>query len=108
MAIHELATNAIKYGALSVREGIVTINWRFEYIGGEKQLVLDWVEANGPVVQPQGTRGFGTMLVERGLAHELSGKARIDFAPQGVRATLRAPVGAAVAVGPGFKPASVT
>ena len=108
MAIHELATNAIKYGALSVPEGSVTIIWRFEYIGGEKQLVLEWVEANGPAVQSPGRRGFGTTLIERGLAHELSGEARVDFDVKGVRARLQAPVGAAVAAGSAFSSASVT
>jgi two-component system CheB/CheR fusion protein len=103
MAIHELAINAIKYGALSVPEGIVTISWRFDYLGGEKQLVLEWVESNGPAVQAPGKRGFGITLIERGLAHELSGEAHVDLDPKGVRAMLRAPVGAAVAFGPAFK-----
>jgi two-component system CheB/CheR fusion protein len=106
MAIHELATNAIKYGALSVPEGIVTITWRFDYLGGEKQLVLEWVETNGPAVRPPGRRGFGTTLLERGLAHELCGEAHVEFDEKGVRAMLRAPVGAAVALGPAIDAAT--
>jgi len=105
MAIHELATNAIKYGALSVPEGIVTITWRFDYLGGEKQLVLEWVEANGPAVQAPGKRGFGITMIERGLAHELAGEAHVAFDPKGVRAILRAPAGGAVALGPAFNAA---
>jgi two-component sensor histidine kinase len=108
MAIHELATNANQYGVFFVTEGIVTIAWRFEYIGGEKQLVLEWLEANGPAVQTPGKRGFGTTVIERGLAHELTGQARIDFDVKGVRSMLRAPVGAAVAAGSALNPASVT
>jgi two-component system CheB/CheR fusion protein len=108
MAIHELATNAIRYGALSVPEGIVTITWRFDYIGGEKQLVVEWVEANGPAVEAPGKRGFGITMIERGLAHELSGEAHVDFDAKGVRAMLRAPAGGAVALGPAFNAASAT
>jgi two-component sensor histidine kinase len=86
----------------------VTITWRFDYLGGEKQLVLEWVEANGPAVEAPGKRGFGITMIERGLAHELSGEAHVYLDAKGVRATLRAPVGAAVALGPAFNAASAT
>jgi two-component system, chemotaxis family, CheB/CheR fusion protein len=96
MAIHELATNAVKYGSLSRPEGRVNIAWRFEQGQGGPELVLDWTEVNGPAVQPPTRRGFGITLIERGFAHELSGRTTLDFDLKGVRASLRAPVGAAV------------
>ena len=93
MAIHELATNAAKYGALSVPEGDVAVTWAVEGTGDGRTLVLDWSERNGPPVAPPAKRGFGTVLIERGLAHDLSGEARIEFLPAGVRASVRAPLG---------------
>ena len=92
MAIHELATNAVKYGALSVPEGRINITWRFDQSGDTEDLVLDWVETNGPPVRAPARRGFGTTLIERGFAHELSGRSKLTFDPNGVRANLRAPV----------------
>jgi two-component sensor histidine kinase len=96
MAIHELATNAVKYGSLSTPEGKVTIAWRFEPGPGDDELVVDWMEVNGPPVRSPTRRGFGTTLIERGFPHELSGRATLNFDPKGVRASLRAPRGAAV------------
>jgi len=93
MALHELATNAAKYGALSVPEGDVAVTWTTVRIGDDEQLILQWVEQNGPPVTPPAKRGFGTVLIERGLAHDLSGKAEIEFLAGGVRATVRAPLG---------------
>jgi len=96
MAIHELATNAMKYGALSVPDGLVNITWCFQDASDGQELAVDWIEMNGPTVNPPTRRGFGTTLIERGFAHELSGRATLEFDPRGVRAKLRAPVGAAV------------
>ena len=93
MTIHELATNAAKYGALSVPEGDVAVTWTLERSGNGENLVLDWAERNGPPVTPPAKRGFGTTLIERGLAHDLSGEARIEFLPSGVRASVRAVLG---------------
>ena len=92
MAIHELATNAAKYGALSVPEGDVAVTWSVEQSGDGEHLVLDWAEHNGPPVTSPGKRGFGTVLIERGLAHDLSGEAKVQFLPDGVRARVRAPL----------------
>jgi two-component system CheB/CheR fusion protein len=93
MAIHELATNAVKYGALSSADGTIHIAWRIEPNGdGEQEFVLDWTESGGPSVRQPERRGFGTTLIERGLAHELSGSAELDFATGGLRASLRAPL----------------
>jgi two-component system CheB/CheR fusion protein len=90
MAIHELATNAAKYGALSVPEGNVAVTWTVERSGDDEHLEMDWVERDGPPVTAPTNRGFGTILIERGLAHDLAGNANVEFLPQGVRARLSA------------------
>ena len=84
MALHELATNALKYGALSVGAGRVTVYWHVEEVSGIGRLHIEWRERGGPPVQPPKQRGFGSRLVERGLATELGGKAQIAFEPEGV------------------------
>ena len=84
MALHELATNALKYGALSVGAGRVTVCWRIEKASGTGRLHIKWRERGGPPVTPPERRGFGSLLVERGLATELGGKAEIAFEPEGV------------------------
>ncbi|MBU4436227.1 MAG: PAS domain-containing protein [Alphaproteobacteria bacterium] len=90
MALHELATNAVKYGALSVPEGRVTIAWDMAPSDGAERLDLTWTETGGPPVTPPSRRGFGSRLIERGLAAELSGEAVIRFEPQGVVCQIRA------------------
>ncbi|KRA62454.1 histidine kinase [Caulobacter sp. Root656] len=84
MVLHELATNAVKYGALSTPQGQVRIAWTVVPGAAQPRLVLTWTETGGPPVQPPTRRGFGSRLIERGLAAELSGEARIDFEPDGV------------------------
>ncbi len=91
MAIHELATNAVKYGALSVPDGNVTVTWDLEQNDADEHLVLEWVERNGPPVIAPTARGFGSTLIERALNHDLSAQAKIEFLPDGVRAHVRAP-----------------
>lgn len=88
MAAHELATNALKYGSLSVSSGTVHVDWSTE----NNQLKLTWREAGGPVVAAPSTRGFGTRMVERGLAAELQGTVKLAFEPEGVVCTLDAPL----------------
>jgi two-component sensor histidine kinase len=90
--VHELATNSAKYGALSVEEGCVTINWR----AGPNAIVIDWTETGGPKVTTPEKRSFGTNLIERSL-DAFSGSARLDFAPQGVVCHIRLPREAAAA-----------
>ncbi len=92
MAIHEFMTNAVKYGALSVTEGIVTITWRTQDAGADRTLVLEWVESNGPEVSPPTDRGFGMTLIERGLRQDMSASVQVDFPAEGVRAVLHAPL----------------
>jgi len=92
MAIHELTTNAVKHGALSVPEGIVRIAWHMERPPEGDILVLNWSEANGPPVSPPTDKGFGMTLIERGLRQDMSAEVTVDFHPEGVRASLRAPL----------------
>lgn len=88
MALHELCTNAVKYGALSGAEGEVAIEWSMQ--GG--WLRLHWAESGGPVVVPPARRGFGSRLIERGLRHEIGGRVELAFAPGGVTCTIEAPL----------------
>jgi two-component system CheB/CheR fusion protein len=92
IAIHELATNAVKYGALSVTEGNVGITWHVEKNVNGERLVLKWTERNGPSVTAPAHRGLGMTLIERGFSHDVKGEATVDFAPEGVIATLAAPL----------------
>lgn len=89
LAIHELATNAAKYGALSQQGGRVSINWWRE---GEELVVVDWVERGGPEVAAERTPGFGTDLIQKIVAHELRQPVAIRFDPEGVSCTLRVPL----------------
>ncbi|MBB3019795.1 PAS domain S-box-containing protein [Microvirga lupini] len=91
MALQELATNAVKYGALSNERGEVRIAWSVND-APEKRLHLTWSETSGPTVSIPQRRGFGTRLIERSLAQDLHGKATIDFAPTGIVCTVDAPI----------------
>lgn len=88
MALHELGTNALKYGALSVEHGTVAVRWSTS--GGRFR--LRWEERGGPTVVPPARRGFGSRMIEHGLAAELRGEARIDWRPEGVVCTIDAPL----------------
>jgi len=94
MAVHELTTNAVKYGALSILEGNVKVTWRIEQDSNGDQLVLDWIERDGPPVTAPTHRGFGMTLIERGLKQDMAALVHVDFAVEGVRATLKAPLSA--------------
>ncbi len=89
LALHELATNASKYGALSCENGSVTIHWELTPDGLAR---IDWQERGGPPVPETRKRGFGTDLIEKIVAHELRHPVELDFDPQGVRCTLMVPV----------------
>lgn len=80
LAIHELCTNAVKYGALSVAGGRVAVAWTNQ---GDR-LSLRWEENGGPAVVPPRRRGFGTRMIERALAAESGGNARLEFRPEGL------------------------
>ncbi len=92
MALHELCTNAMKYGALSVDGGHVDIRWRREAREGPDCLVLRWEERGGPPVVAPTRRGFGSRLIERGLRHDLHGHVSLDFPPTGVVCEITAPL----------------
>jgi PAS domain S-box-containing protein len=92
MALQELATNAVKYGALSNEAGEVGIRWRVDETDSPAHLHLRWEESGGPPVRPPNRRGFGTRLIERSLAGDLHGEAKIEFASTGLVCTITAPV----------------
>ncbi len=87
LALHELATNAIKYGALSVPEGQVAINWQIEPEGFR----LEWVERGGPPVKAPERLGFGSRLLQHNLAAELGGQVNMEFASSGFRWSITRP-----------------
>ena len=103
LGLHELATNALKYGALAAPAGRVRLRW--EVVPGERPLFrLSWTEQGGPHLDgPPSRRGFGTRLIERSVAHDLRGTVRLDFAPSGLTCLIEAPL-ADVATPPEPKP----
>lgn len=92
MALQELATNAVKYGALSNGIGQIRVHWRLNTESTPSRLHLIWTETEGPPVHKPARRGFGTRLIERSLAQDLDGEVRIEFAPTGVVCTVDAPL----------------
>lgn len=93
IALHELATNAAKYGSLSNGQGRVRIAWRTERgERGAERLILTWRESGGPPVAAPGRRGFGSELIEGGVRYETGGECRIRFEPGGVVCDIVAPL----------------
>ncbi|WP_262300119.1 sensor histidine kinase [Microvirga sesbaniae] len=92
MALQELGTNAVKYGALSNAAGRISISWALKKQSDGTRLELTWRETDGPRVVEPSRRGFGTRLIERSLAQELHGDVAITFAPTGVVCTIHAPL----------------
>ncbi len=88
IAFHELATNAFKYGALSTDAGTVSITWGIESSPSGERLILHWREKDGPKVTPPIRKGFGSQVIERGLAHELDGAVHVDYPPSGLVCTV--------------------
>jgi two-component sensor histidine kinase/PAS domain-containing protein len=93
LAFHELATNAVKYGALSAEAGTVRISWEVKDDIIEQKVRVWWVERGGPTVQAPTRKGFGSRLLERGFSAELDGAAAVDYAPEGVIWRIEAPIG---------------
>jgi len=92
MAVHELTTNAAKYGALSVYGGKVEVNWSVTIGATRRTLSFDWVESGGPpVTQPQ-RQGFGSRLLAYVLPGQIQARSRIDFASNGVRVHCELPL----------------
>ena len=100
MAFHELTTNAEKYGALSVPGGHIDVTW--QTVAGERAdapplLQMTWIERDGPPVAEPQRRGFGSKLIESGIAAELGGSARIVYDPSGLRCEIAIPIDTATA-----------
>jgi two-component sensor histidine kinase/PAS domain-containing protein len=92
LGLHELATNARKYGALSAPGGRLAVTWSLAEAGGERRLTLVWRERGGPPVAPPTRTGFGTRLLRRALGADLDGTVALDFAPEGLTCTFDFPV----------------
>jgi PAS domain S-box-containing protein len=88
MALHELATNAVKYGALSAEDGTVSVRWSYD--PATYRFQLDWIEAGGPAVEPPDRRGFGLRLVQRALGGETGAETEVSFRPEGLHCRLTA------------------
>jgi two-component sensor histidine kinase len=97
LALHELATNAVKYGALREPSGRLAVTWYMQREPGNNCMVLDWRETG--VALPVGHRprrkGYGTQLIEQSLPYDLGAYTRLEFGPDGVHCSIAVPVGAA-------------
>jgi PAS domain S-box-containing protein len=91
LAIHELATNAAKYGGLSVPAGRVAISWRRCSAAEGDGIEVVWTEAGGPSVKRPGRRGFGSLVIERNLARSLEADIKLEFLPDGARCRMVIP-----------------
>jgi two-component sensor histidine kinase len=92
LAMHELSTNAIKYGAWSNDHGIVAIDWTVEDFGNGRRVRIEWREHGGPAVIEPARRGFGSRLIERGLSGEMGAQVALRFEPEGVHCRIEAPL----------------
>ncbi len=92
LVIHELGTNASKYGALSSPEGRVLVTWQVDRSGSEPTITINWQESGGPPVSPPTTKGFGSMLIESSIAYEMEGQAHLDYRHDGLVCTISVPL----------------
>lgn len=88
LALHELATNAAKYGALAVTAGQVSVAWSLEGQADDRRLIIDWVEHGGPRVAPPAASGFGTRLISTVVERQLNGTLTTDYANTGLKARI--------------------
>ena len=95
MALHELATNAAKHGALSTKSGSVEVAWQVD--ARDRQLRIRWTEIGGPAVRRPRRSGFGRLLLERALASDLGGDVQLEFAEDGLRCAITIPLDGHVA-----------
>lgn len=84
MALQELATNAVKYGALSTDRGTLSVSWSLDRSADVRRLIVLWTESGGPAVKPPTRTGFGSRLLQHNLARELSGEVSLDFLEEGL------------------------
>ena len=96
LALHELATNASKYGALSNATGSVKIEWSVVPAGPERRFVMSWTEQGGPRAKAPTRKGFGHVIIERSLAKVINGDVHLAFESKGVKWTVDAPLPAIV------------
>jgi two-component system CheB/CheR fusion protein len=101
LAIHELATNAVKYGALSQPSGHIDVTWRIDSSVQPSELVFEWRERDGPPVKAPQRNGFGTEMLERSLAFEFKARTSLQFAPSGLQCTIAMPLTRRVIHSPG-------
>ncbi len=92
MVLHELVTNAVKYGALSVADGRVCITWDRVNLDAGAKLVFTWRELGGPPVQPEPPSGYGTSLIRNLIPHELGGRVDLMYTPDGVSCEIEIPL----------------
>jgi two-component sensor histidine kinase len=92
MAVHELTTNAAKYGALSIPTGCVHVTWSVAGTELDQRLHLEWREHDGPPVETPKRKGFGSALLERVLGRQLQGDVRTEYLPEGIRVRVDAPL----------------
>jgi two-component sensor histidine kinase len=95
MAIHELTTNAAKYGALSVASGLVQVDWKVNGQGEGAVVTIDWCESGGPALEAQPSPGFGSRLLRQTITHELAGELDLRYEREGVCCAIAIPIGAA-------------
>ena len=95
LAVHELGTNALKYGALSNDNGTVTLTWQVSGSEADPEFSLLWRERGGPVVSAPTRRGFGTRMIERSLRSYFRGETALSYPPEGVEFQIRAPLSGA-------------
>jgi two-component sensor histidine kinase len=93
MVLHELTTNAVKYGALSIPAGCVRVDWAYQDDGW---LVLRWTEKGGPCIEPPRRVGFGTRVITQLVSQQLKGEARFDWRAEGLACEITLPAGAIV------------
>jgi two-component sensor histidine kinase len=88
LAINELGTNSVKYGALSTAKGRLAVRWEIDASGAETMFRLHWTESGGPTVEAPTSQGFGTQIIQHVLAADFRGSVTLDYAPEGLRLLL--------------------
>jgi two-component sensor histidine kinase len=92
MIFHELATNAAKYGALSIPFGRVAVDWQVGLENGQRVLQVEWIERGGPRVEQPRHTGFGSRLIQQAATQQLNGRVDIRFASEGLTCRLELPL----------------
>jgi PAS domain S-box-containing protein len=92
MVMHELVTNAVKYGALSSANGTLALDWQVAGADEKRTLLIEWRESGGPAARPPERKGFGSKLLEWGIVREMDGRVDVAFEPSGFRASIEIPL----------------